>query len=324
MPPATAGGSCGCTTDGCRPSRAHRRPAAPAPGAACGGRPAPRPGTPRSGRGRRPHRSAGAVRHGPPRCAARGRGRAGRPHPSRGRRPPAAQRVGAARPGGSGAGGVGHVLRRRRGEAGRGRGRALPRGHRAGGRRPGPRCRRLPRRGGGLPRRCAGPAPPRRSPVRGWSAAPDGRPRSGGERPLRPSARRVRLLHAVRRQPSGRSGRPGRRARHDGAGADRPRRPLRRGEVRPRLPVGRCAPDLRRRPGRRPGPGHRAAPGARPPLGERRAASALRAPAGAGPGPRWGQRRPPAAPGHLPRPGRRRLAVAVPADQRHPSARHAG
>ena len=45
--------------------------------------------------------------------------------------------------------------------------------------------------------------------------------------------------------------------------------------------------------------------------------------AGRRPGPGWGERRPAAAPGHLPGPGRRRLAVAVPADQRHPPARHA-
>ena len=55
---------------------------------------------------------------------------------------------------------------------------------------------------------------------------------------------------------------------------------------------------------------------------QRRAVAGRRRPPGAGP--RWGERRPAAAPGHLPRPRRRRLAVAVPADQRHPPARHAG
>ena len=159
-PPATAGGSSGCTTDGRRPSRA-RRSAAPAPGAARRGRPAPRPGPPRARRGHRLRRSPAAVRHRAPGCAAGGRRRAGRPHPARGRPPPAAQRLGAARPGRARAGGVGHLLRRRCRQAGRGRGRAVPRGHRAGGRRPGPRRRRLPRRGGELPRRSApAPSPP--------------------------------------------------------------------------------------------------------------------------------------------------------------------
>ena len=74
----------------------------------------------------------------------------------------------------------------------------------------------------------------------------------------------------------------------------------------------------------RPGAGHRAAPGARHPARRRGVAAPAcgrRRPA-ASAGPRWGQRRPAAAPGHLPRPRRRRLAVAVPAHQRHPPARH--
>src|SRR6476620_1028472 len=137
------------------------------------------------------------------------------------------------------------------------------------------------------------PLPPNspvpRSPARGWSVVPA--PGPGGERPLRPSARRVRVLDAVRGQPPRRSGGPGRRARHDGTGAHRPRRALRCGEVRPRLPVGRRAADLRRGPGDRPGRGHHAGDG--PGLSGRGRDAAPTAdvrPAGACP--RWDQPRP--------------------------------
>ena len=63
-------------------------------------------------------------------------------------------------------------------------------------------------------------------------------------------------------------------------------------------------------------------PGARRPARRAPCRPGCGRPARRQPGARRGQRRPAAAAGHLPRPGRRRLAVAVPADQRHPSARH--
>src|SRR3954447_1845637 len=176
MPPATAGGSCGCTTDGRRASHVFRsrpcRPAAPAAVLAPGGGAAARPGPPGADRGRGLHRRPPApVRHRPPRRPARGRRGARRAHPARDRAAPSAQRLGAARLGRPRAGGVGHVLRGRRRQAGRGRGRALPRGHRAGGRRPGPRRRRVPHRDRAQPRRGPGP----RAGPAGGSPSPGGR-----------------------------------------------------------------------------------------------------------------------------------------------------
>src|SRR3954447_11827713 len=176
MPPATAGGSCGCTTDGRRASHVFRsrpcRPAAPAAVLAPGGGAAARPGPPGADRGRGLHRRPPApVRHRPPRRPARGRRGARRAHPARDRAAPSAQRLGAARLGRPRAGGVGHVLRGRRRQAGRGRGRALPRGHRAGGRRPGPRRRRVPHRDRAQPRRGPGP----RAGPSGGSPSPGGR-----------------------------------------------------------------------------------------------------------------------------------------------------
>ena len=57
-------------------------------------------------------------------------------------------------------------------------------------------------------------------------------------RPVPPPARRLGLLPAVRRLPSPRPGRAGRRAGHGHPRADRPRRHLRRGEVRQGVPAG--------------------------------------------------------------------------------------
>ena len=70
-------------------------------------------------------------------------------------------------------------------------------------------------------------------------------------RPLRPPARGLRLLPAVRRLASPRPGRAGRRARDGHPRADRPRRRLRRGPVRQGRLGRRDPPDPRRRPRRR-------------------------------------------------------------------------
>ena len=234
-------------------------------------------------------------------------------------------------------------------QAGGRRGRAEPGGHPAGGRRPAAGRADLP--GAGRDDARAGPpagaAAPGTASQLGPAACPGDRPACLGKPPpdlqpahrparperhprvqrsLRPPARRVRLLAAVRRVAPARAGRAGRRARHGHPGADRPRRGLRRGEVRPGRAVGRDPPGARRRPGdRAQRAAHRAADG--PPLaageaGELPAGHDPTGPLPAGEGRRLGR---PAAPaGHPARPGQGGLGGAVPAGLRDPPARGAG
>ncbi len=88
---------------------------------------------------------------------------------------------------------------------------------------------------------------------------------------LRPPPRRLRLLAALRRVHTGRPRRGRGGAGHGRPRADRPRRSLRRGEVRAGVPGGRDRADPRRRPRRRAErpPGRCCPPGPNPPAAQR-------------------------------------------------------
>ncbi len=126
------------------------------------------------------------------------------------------------------------------------------------------------------------------------------RPRA--RRSLRPPPRRLRLLPAPRREQPGGAGGAGRRPRPGRARAHRPRRALRRGALRARLPRRRHRPDPRARPRGAPGraarwsgaAGVRARGCSAPPPG----GSAPGPPSPSAPEPSRAAPRPPAAPRH--------------------------